>query len=148
MSWLKFHFHKPSQCWFRSEYADLFLVQVRQPRYIGYYLSIELIASNRAKNLRVNGLVRFGTSDFTCQNDIIFSRKNTLIPAFFRNPTVPSKFQYTWVYTLNVILIFQARIGKLSFLISNAEILRSTENSEPRKNLEFALKNRKFDAPL
>ena len=34
--WAKFHFQKPSQCWFRSEYADLFLVQVRQPRYIRY----------------------------------------------------------------------------------------------------------------
>ena len=66
--------------------------QFRQPRYIGYYQSIELFASNRANNLEVNGLVRFATSHFTSSNDIVFLPKKSSDFCFVQRSNVCSKF--------------------------------------------------------
>ena len=67
-------------------------VHLQQPRYIGYYLSIELFASNRADNIEVDGLVRFATSHFTSSNDIVFFPKKSSDFCFVQRSNICSKF--------------------------------------------------------
>ena len=121
--------------------------QFRQPRYIGYYQSIELFASNRANNLEVNGLVRFATSHFTSSNDIVFSRKKVLIPALFRGPTFVQSFQHIWAYTFHVILILQAHVGKSGNFYAQGRNFEQVRTFCKRIQLSEFLQNRKFCDP-
>ena len=122
-------------------------VHLQQPRYIGYYLSIELFASNRADNIEVDGLVRFATSHFTSSNDIVFSRKKVLIPALFRGPTFVQSFQHIWAYTFHVILILQAHVGKSGNFYAQGRNFEQVRIFCKRIQLAKCLKIRKFCDP-
>ena len=120
-------------------------VHLQQPRYIGYYLSIELFASNRADNIEVDGLVRFATSHFTSSNDIVFfAPKKVVIFALFRGPTFVQSFQHIWAYTLHVILILQAHVGKGGNFYTQCRNFEQVITFCKRIQVSEFLQNRKF----